>query len=153
MMPIKNSLKVNIRKATEEDFPRILELIKEFAGSQNLEDKVSNSVDLMKAEQDSFNCLVAEKDNQIIAFANFFFSYYTWTGKSLYLEDMYVTKQYRGQQVGTAIMNEIIEIAKAENCKKVRWQVANWNQKAIDFYKEFGADIGDVEINCDLKLQ
>ena len=142
----------NIRTATENDFEQILNLIKEFAQFQKTPDRVSNTVQLMKQEQDSFNCLVAEVDGKIIGFATFFFCYYSWSGKSMYLDDLYVTDSYRGQHIGTDLLLLIIEKAKAQNCKKVRWQVSNWNQKAIDFYKDFGADIGDIEINCDLEL-
>ena len=142
----------NIWTATENDFEQILHLIKEFAQFQKTPDRVSNTVQLMKQEQDSFNCLVAEVDGKIIGFATFFFCYYSWSGKSMYLDDLYVTDSYRGQHIGTDLLLLIIEKAKAQNCKKVRWQVSNWNQKAIDFYKDFGADIGDIEINCDLEL-
>ena len=142
----------NIRTATENDFEQILNLIKEFAQFQKTPDRVSNTVQLMKQEQDSFNCLVAEVDGKIIGFATFFFCYYSWSGKSMYLDDLYVTDSYRGQHIVTDLLLLIIEKAKAQNCKKVRWQVSNWNQKAIDFYKDFGADIGDIEINCDLEL-
>ena len=145
-------MELNIRKAREEDYSRILELIKEFASSENKPDRVTNSVELMMDEKDVHNFIVAEANGQIIAFASYFLCYYSWTGKSLYLDDMYVVPEYRSKKVGSEMMEKIIEYAKSENCKKVRWQVSNWNKKAIDFYKDFGADIGDIEINCDLKL-
>jgi len=145
-------MKPTIRKATEEDFSAILTLVKEFAAHQNKEDQVSNTIELMKAEQDSFNCLVAEVESKIVGFASFFFCYYSWTGKSLYLDDLFVSKSHRNLDIGSSLLKEIIEIGKTNNCKKVRWQVANYNEKAIDFYKEFGAKIGDIEVNCDLQL-
>lgn len=141
-----------IRTATENDFGDILTLIKEFAQFQKTPERVTNTLELMKEEQDSFNCLVAEVDGKIIGFATFFFCYYSWSGKSMYLDDLYVTDSHRGGHIGTDLLLQIIEKAKAEKCKKVRWQVSNWNQKAIDFYKNFGADVGDIEINCDLEL-
>jgi len=145
-------MKPNIRPATTDDFANILTLIKEFATFQKTPDRVTNTVKLMKEEQEIFNCLVAEVDGEIVAFATFFFCYYSWSGKSMYLDDLYVKEDYRGQSIGKDLLLQIIEKAKANNCKKVRWQVSNWNQKAIDFYKDFGADIGDIEINCDLIL-
>jgi len=143
---------LTIRKAQENDFPKVLDLIKEFAAFQKTPDRVSNTVELMQEEKESFNCLVVESDNKIIAFATFFPCYYSWSGKSMYIDDLYVQESHRGQKIGAQLLNQIIDLAKAENCKKVRWQVSNWNTKAIDFYKSFGAEIGDVEINCDLAL-
>jgi len=143
---------MTIRKASENDYPKVLDLIKEFATFQKTPDRVSNTVELMQQEQDSFNCLVVESDDKIIAFATFFPCYYSWSGKSMYIDDLYVQESHRGQKIGAKLLNHIIDLAKAENCKKLRWQVSNWNTKAIDFYKSFGAEIGDVEINCDLAL-
>lgn len=92
-------------------------------------------------------------DNEtIIAFSTYFFAYYSWTGKAIYLDDLYVTETYRGKGIGNLLFNKIIETAKNNNCKKVKWQVSNWNKKAIKFYKNKGALIDDVEINCDLFL-
>ena len=79
-------------------------------------------------------------------------AYYSWTGKTIYLDDLYVLENYRGRGIGNALLDKVIETAKTENCKKVRWQVSNWNGKAIEFYKKRGAIIDDVEINCDLLL-
>ena len=145
-------MNLTIREAKETDYEVILQLIKEFAAAQKTPEQVTNSVELMKKEKEFFNCLVADVDGKIAGFANFFFSYYSWSGKSLYLNDLYVTGEFRGKKIGTALMKKLIALAKAEDCKKLRWQVSNWNEKAIDFYRDFGAKIGDVEINCDLNL-
>jgi diamine N-acetyltransferase len=69
------------------------------------------------------------------------------------LDDLYVTDAYRKQGIGKKLLEAIIDVAKKEQCKKVRWQVSNWNNNAINFYKKMGAAIDDVEINCDLFLQ
>jgi len=68
----------------------------------------------------------------------------------LYMDDLYVRPDFRGAGVGTKLINEVIAFAKAENCKKLRWQVSEWNQPAIDFYKSLGANVDAVESNCDL---
>lgn len=145
-------MSVIIRKATENDFGAIYGLIKQFAEFIKTPEKVSITVEQMIRDKDYFQSLVAVVDNTIIGFATYFFTYYSWTGKALYLDDLYVLEKHRGQKIGTLLMDSIFEIARKENCTKVRWQVSNWNTKAIEFYKKRGAVIDDVEINCDMKL-
>ena len=143
---------ITVRTAQDKDFKSIIQLINEFALIQKKPERVSNTAALMAEEKDSFNCLVAELDGQIVGYAIFFICYYSWIGKSLYLDDLYVSEQYRSHKVGSSLLEKVIEEAKSKNCKKVRWQVSNWNEKTIDFYRDFGATIGDLEINCDLAI-
>src|SRR5205814_41898 len=116
-------------------------------------EKVMITLEQMKENKDFFLCFVAEiETNAIVGFASFSFAYYSWSGKAIYLDDLYVTESYRTQNIGTKLLDTVIEFAKKEQCKKVRWQVSKWNANAIGFYKKMGADIDDVEINCDLYL-
>ena len=141
-----------IRPATEQDFESILGLIKELALFEKAPEKVTNTVEQMKAEQAHFQAWVAQKnDGEIIGFALFYFVYYTWVGKSLYLDDLYVKETYRGHKIGSKLLDKVIEIGRLNNCKRIRWQVLNWNKPAIDFYKKLGADLDDEWINCDLE--
>lgn len=145
---------IKIRKGNEEDYPQIIELFKEFADFQNISDKMINSVEKMTKEKDFFNCFVAEtNDQKIIGYATYFFTYYTFTGKSLYMDDLYVKTEYRAKGIGTKLINRMIEFGKSSNCHKLRWQVSNWNKAAMGFYKSIGATIDTVEQNCDLKLE
>ena len=80
--------------------------------------------------------------------ALYFFAYYTWVGKSLYLEDLYIKEQYRRNKVGTALLSKIFEVARSEGCQRVRWQVLNWNRSAIEMYRNCGAEIDDGWLNC-----
>lgn len=145
---------IKIRKGNEMDFPQIIELFKEFAEFQNISDKMINSVEKMTKEKDFFNCFVAEtNDQKIIGYATYFFTYYTFTGKSLYMDDLYVKTEYRAKGIGTKLINRMIEFGKSSNCHKLRWQVSNWNKAAMGFYKSIGATIDTVEQNCDLKLE
>jgi GNAT superfamily N-acetyltransferase len=140
---------INIRIATEKDFPKVLGLIKELALFEKAPDKVTNTVDLMHAEKEFFHCFVAETDTkEIIGMAIYFFAYYTWVGKSLYLEDLYVKESYRRHKTGSELLKKIFEVANAENCKRVRWQVLNWNKTAIAMYSKSGAEINDEWLNC-----
>jgi len=141
---------MTIRKATEDDFAAILDLVVELAVFQNTPNKVTNTVELMKQEKAYFNAYVAQTSNgEITGIATYFFAYYTWVGKSLYLDDLYVREDKRGLKIGSALLKQIFEVAKNENCKRVRWQVSNWNKPAIAFYKKCGAELDDECVNCD----
>ena len=138
-----------IREATEEDFPAILSLIKELAEYERSPDAVTNSVEQMKREKEHFNCFVAElPDGTIAGMALFFTAYFTWVGKSIYLEDIIVSKAYRQLGIGMALMKRVIRRAQDEGCKRVRWQVLDWNEPAISFYKKCGAEISSDWLNC-----
>ena len=146
-------MSVTIRRASRQDFPVIFSLIKEFSIFQKTPEKVTVTLEQMISDENIFKCLVAESDDKEIAgFATFFFTYYSWSGKGLYLDDLYVKDIFRKQAIGKKLLDKIIEIAKEENCKRVRWLVSGWNKNAIDFYKKLGAVIDDTDITCDLLL-
>jgi GNAT superfamily N-acetyltransferase len=142
---------VTIRKIEESDYLVLISLFKEFALFEKLPEKMTNSVEQMLREKEYLTGFVAVNDaDEILGYATYFFGYYTWIGKSLYMDDLYVRPNFRGAGVGTKLINEVIAFAKAEKCKKLRWQVSEWNQPAIDFYKSLGANVDAVESNCDL---
>jgi GNAT superfamily N-acetyltransferase len=142
-------MNINIRIATEDDFPVILGLIKELAAYEKSPHKVTNTVELMTREKDLFRCFVAETElEDIIGIALYFFAYYTWVGKSLYLEDIYIREAYRRHGIGTLLLGRVFEVARLENCKRVRWQVLNWNESAISMYKKCGAEVDGEWLNC-----
>ncbi len=146
-------MKYTIRKVEEADFPIIVNLFKEFAAFEKLPEKMVNSVERMMVEKELFNCyVVVTQDGVIIAYVTYFFSYHTWVGKCLYMDDLYVKPKFRANGIGTMLINKVIEFAKSSNCHKLRWQVSNWNIPAIDFYKNIGATIDGIEQNCDLIL-
>lgn len=143
---------MKIREATEEDFPVILELIKELAEFEKAPEKVTNTVEQMRNEKDLFRCIVAESPGgEIAGMALYFFAYYTWVGKSLYLDDIYVRKEFRRTGVGSALLNTIFGVARNEDCKRVRWQVLNWNSNAIELYRKCGATLDGEWLNCDFE--
>jgi GNAT superfamily N-acetyltransferase len=142
-------MSISIRKATPEDFPVILSLIRELATFEKAPEKVTNTVEQMRQEQNLFRCFVAETENrEIVGMALYFFAYFTWVGKSLYLEDIYIKESFRKLKIGTALLNRIFEVAREENCKRVRWQVLNWNESGIQMYKKNGAAIDAEWLNC-----
>jgi ribosomal protein S18 acetylase RimI-like enzyme len=150
----KHTMHISIRKATQKDFPAIIDLIRAFAIFQKTPQKVTITLEEMEKHKDFFQSFVAETEQEeIIGFASFYYTFFSWSGKGIYLDDLYVSAQYRKQKIGVQLFNEVIELAKREQCKKLRWQVSNWNENAIDFYRKMGASIDDVDINCDLDLK
>ncbi len=144
---------MNIRHAQPTDFPAILSLIKEFSVFQKTPEKVFISLEQMNEDKELFQCFVAETDDgKIIGFASFFYAYYSWSGKALYLDDLYVQQTFRKHGVGGKLLNAVIELAKNNSCKKVRWLVSKWNTNAIEFYKKIGAVVDDTEMVCDLSF-
>jgi GNAT superfamily N-acetyltransferase len=141
----------HIRKAGIDDFEAIYGLQKEFALFQKTPEKLLITLEEMKDDKDFFHCLVAEgEDTSIVAFVTYFPAYYSWSGKAIYVDDLYVRDNYRKGGIGIQLLQSVIEIARESGCKKVRWQVSDWNQNAIDFYQRLGAEVNDTERNCDL---
>lgn len=146
-------MEVVIRPADELDFPAIFSLIKEFSIFQGTPEKVSITVEQMLGNKDLFHCLVAETtDKRIIGFASFFFAYYSWSGRALYLDDLYVKEAFRKQAIGKMLFEAVLAYAKENNCNKMRWLVSKWNTNAIGFYKSIGAKIDETDLPCDLTL-
>jgi ribosomal protein S18 acetylase RimI-like enzyme len=142
-----------IRTANEQDFHQVVSLIKEFSVFQGAPEKVAITAEQMMEDKHLFRCFVAETENkEIIGFATCFFAYYSWTGKAVYLDDLYVKEEFRKGGIGRMLLTKVIDLAKEQECKKVRWQVSKWNTNAIAFYKSIGAAIDEVEINCDYIL-
>ena len=139
--------------AETADFPEILELFREFSVYQKTPEKMKNSIERMTAEKEYFHCFVAETpEKKIIGYTTWFYTYFTWSGKGMYIDDLYVKPEFRGSGIGKLLMNKVIELARESKCHKLRWQVSHWNKPAIAFYEKMGAEIDDLEKNCDLNL-
>lgn len=143
---------IQIRKAEKNDFKEILAMIKELALFEKAANRVTNNVEQMENEQDLFSCILAEdEEGNILGMALYFFAYYTWVGKSLFLDDLYVKEKHRGKGIGKILLKEIMKIALNEDCKRVRWQVLDWNVDAIELYKKSGATLDEEWLNCDFE--
>ena len=148
-----HQMQINIREIEEKDFSALAALFQDFASFQKMSEHMTNSIEQMSGEQEFLNGFVTTNESgEIIGYATWFYAYFTWVGKSMYMDDLYVQPDYRGQGVGTQLIHKVIENAKAENCKRLRWQVSAWNKPAIGFYESLGAKVDDVESNCDLVL-
>ncbi|MDA4134097.1 MAG: GNAT family N-acetyltransferase [Thaumarchaeota archaeon] len=144
---------VIIREGKEKDFPVLLSLIKELATFEGAADQVKNSVAQMKREKGAFGFFVAEEGGKVLGAAVYFFAYYTWVGKSLYLDDLYVRPEHRRKSVGSMLLERVFELAKREDCKRMRLMVLDWNEVAISFYKKHGGTITEEWLTCDFDAE
>ncbi len=142
-----------IRQATTEDASIILELIKEFAGYLGKSDMVKVSIDDLTESKSSYGCLLIETAGQTVGYALYNYAFHTWSGKSIYVDDIYVKEAFRRQGVGRRIVNELYKIANENDCCDIRWQVLDWNKSAIAFYENIGATVGDDNLNCKLTIK
>ncbi len=148
-------MRITIREGCREDLPRVLELIRELAEFEKAPEQVTLTVEMMEKDgfgpDPAFGFYVAGNDHgNIPGMALYYFSYSTWKGKTLFLEDIIVSKQERGNGIGKALFERVIQKAQEENCQRMSWQVLNWNEPAINFYKNYEAHIDDEWLNFDL---
>ena len=134
-----------IRTAVPQDMPRVLELITELAVFEEEPDAVEiTSEDLQVdgfGKEPAFKCLVAEVNGNIEGIALFYGRYSTWKGKVLHLEDLIVSQKMRGSGLGTALLDEVVLHGNQLGVKRICWEVLDWNEPAIQFYKKKGADV------------
>ncbi|MDQ2834775.1 MAG: GNAT family N-acetyltransferase [Acidobacteriota bacterium] len=137
-----------LRPATAADVPQILAFVRELAAYEREPDAVhATEADLLRdgfGEIRRFECIVAESEEPrgrvASGFALYFFNYSTWRGHTgIHIEDLYVRPEYRGKGIGKALLTRVAEIAVAEGCTRLQWDVLEWNTPAIGFYEEMGA--------------
>lgn len=141
-----------IRKADVDDFEEILSLIKEFSEFQKTPEKISITLDQLIKDRDVFQCLIAVNEKEIIGFASYYFTYFSWSGKGLYLDDLYVKQFYRKHSAGKKLLDAVLDLAKNQQCNNVRWLVSRWNLNAVNFYKKMGATIDEADLNCNFRI-
>lgn len=135
-----------IRNAAAEDATLLASMIRELAEFEHELDQVEISPeDLLRdgfRPNPRFHALIAEWGGQTAAYALYFFTYSTWTGRpSLFIEDLFVRAEFRRKGIGKALLKRMAVIAHSQNCYGMRWEVLNWNTAAIDFYRSIGAKL------------
>src|SRR5258708_417951 len=139
---------LSIRAATVNDVALLKNLICEFAEYERERHLVMiTEADLVRdgfGAEPKFRAMIAEWHGQAAGYALFFGFYSTWEGRpGLFLEDLFVRRTSRGKGIGKALLAKVAGIARRENCYGVQWEVLDWNQPAIDFYKGLRAEFRD----------
>ncbi len=137
-----------VRPATINDTSTIARFVMELAIYEKAADEVrateQDFLDTLFCESPQVFALLAQTGAEPVGFAVYFFSYSTWLGKhGIYLEDLYVTPESRGQGAGKALLQELAKIAVAKQCGRVEWSVLDWNEPSIKFYESIGAEPKD----------
>lgn len=152
-----------IRNARLEDCPRLLELVRELAVYEKAPDEVTVTLEHFTAsgfgEKPVWWAFVAtvpqpgnSEERMIAGFALYYIRYSTWKGQTMYLEDILVTESLRGQGIGQRLFDRLLEEAREKGFKRVTWQVLDWNEPAINFYKRQGARLDPEWLNATIDL-
>jgi ribosomal protein S18 acetylase RimI-like enzyme len=154
-------MNITIRYAERKDCKRLLELVKELAIYERAPDEVT--VTLEHFEDSGFGetpvwwgfvaASPSSEGEKILGFALYYIRYSTWKGQRMYLEDIVVTESARGNGIGKLLFDALIEEAKVKKFKGIVWQVLEWNEPAINFYKKYyNAKLDPEWINCSIEL-
>ena len=140
--------KFSIRQATEQDVPLVLSFIRQLAEYERITQGVDVTEELLRenlfGRRRCAEVLLGYADSEPVGFAVFFQNFSTFRGRpGIYLEDLFVVPQMRGNGFGRALLVELAKIARERKCARVEWAVLDWNQPAIDFYKNLGAKAMD----------
>lgn len=143
-----------IRKGNPDDLPQVLQLIKELAAYEKAPDEVAVTVEEMMnwgfGKDKVFDFFVAIENNKVIGLALYYFKYSTWKGRCLFLEDIIVTEKYRGKGLGKKLFEKVAKVASVEKVRRMEWQVLDWNEPAIGFYKKYPTYFDEEWVNCKL---
>ncbi len=146
-----------IRKAEAADCPRMLELVRELAVFERAPDAVTVSmdefVDAGFGPAPVWEAFVAEVDGLVVGISLFYIRYSTWKGRRLYLEDIIVTEAMRGRGLGKRLFDETLALCRTRGYQGMAWQVLDWNEPAIDFYRKYGATFDGEWVNVALEVR
>ena len=146
---------INIRPAVKDDCSKMMDLIKELALYEKAPEEVTvpfeHFVESGFGANPVWFAIVAEVDKIVVGFALYYVRYSTWKGQRMYLEDILVTENFRGHSIGRKLFDELISICEAKKYKGMVWQVLDWNEPAINFYKKIeGVTFDNEWVNCSL---
>ena len=158
-------MNITIRRAVKEDCKRLLELIQELADFERAPHEVTVTLDHFIESgfgenpvwygfvaASSPNPFSKNGEDEIAGFALYYVRYSTWKGQRMYLEDILVTEKLRGKGIGKLLFDRLIEEAKEKKFCGIVWQVLDWNEPAIKFYKKYNAKIESEWLNCSIEI-
>lgn len=145
---------VSIRLAVREDCPRLLELVRELADYERAPQEVTvtleHFIESGFGPQPVWWAFVATVNGRVEGFALWYIRYSTWKGQRLYLEDLIVTQAMRGRGLGKLLFDRLIEEVRDKKYSGMVWQVLDWNEPAINFYKKYQAQFDAGWVNCSI---
>ncbi len=145
-----------IRRAKQEDCERILELVHELAVYEKAPNEVTVTLEHFTesgfGKQPVWWAFVVEVDDMIQGFALYYIRFSTWKGQRMYLEDLLVTEGMRGKGLGKLLFDQLIIEAKEKGFTGMAWQVLEWNEPAINFYKKYQASFDGEWVNCSVTV-
>lgn len=148
------TMNINIRAAKRKDMAGIHALIRELAIYEKAEDEMELTLTQLEADFDNnlFLAFIAENNDnyELIGMALFYPMYSTWKGLSYYLEDIVVKEDYRCKGIGSKLFEAVAGFAKEKNAGRLKWQVLDWNEPAINFYKKYNAIFDNKWLTCRL---
>jgi GNAT superfamily N-acetyltransferase len=149
-------MEINIRPAVKEDCAAMMQLIHELAVYEKAPQEVTVNFDHFVesgfGEKPVWWAFVAEKDETVVGFALYYIRYSTWKGQRMYLEDLLVTEEMRGNGIGGLLLDKLIEEAKEKKFSGMMWQVLDWNEPAINFYKKYNANFDGEWLNVSINF-
>lgn len=150
-------MQINLRVAVKEDCPRLLDLVHELALFEKAPEEVTVTLEEFEnagfGKKPVWKTFVAEVDGVIVGFALYYIRYSTWKGCRMYLEDLIVTEDWRGKGVGKLLFDRLIVEAREMGFNGMSWQVLDWNEPAIKFYKKYEAALDGAWINGSLSKE
>ena len=123
-------MNIEIRPLQDTDIEALLALLKEFALFQKHPESMTNTVGQLRQDREHFKSYVALIDSAVIGYTIYYSAYSSWSGRALYIEDLYVTTESRNMGIGKKLLDTVVEEARSTQCKKVKWQVSKWNKNA-----------------------
>ena len=148
---------ITIRRAVKEDCPAMLELVRELAVYERAPNEVTVTPEHFEESGFGLNpvwwAFVAEVDGVIKGFALYYIRYSTWKGQRMYLEDIIVTESARGNGLGKLLMDALIVEAKERSFGAIVWQVLEWNEPALNFYRKYNAGFDPEWVNAVLEVR
>ena len=147
---------ITVRPAEQKDCTQMLELIRELAIYERAPHEVTVTDEHFCETGFGPNpvwwAYVAETEGKIVGFALYYIRYSTWKGCRMYLEDIIVTEEYRNRGIGRMLMNQLFETARKRKLSGIMWQVLDWNEPAIEFYKKYNPKFDGEWVNVSIEL-
>ena len=149
-------MSITIHSIKKEDCARLLELVHELAVYEKAPEEVTVTLDHFIesgfGQHPVWWGFVAEEEGIVIGFVLYYIRYSTWKGQRMYLEDFLVTEKARGKGVGKLLFDRLVEEAKEKKFNGIVWQVLDWNEPAINFYKKYNAKFDGEWLNCSIEI-